>query len=519
MTAAVTIFAQSVVTNQERRLLTERANEVNLVLTNSLSTVSMNLALLRAGYEDGGAAGFTQDATAQLATSTTPRGYAVLRPSGNGFEVVTAAGQGLQAGQLVTGALAAAATAAQTTPKITTTGVYHAGNTRAIGFALRTGNGLVIVQQSLLGPVSAPAAAKTRPFSELRVVLYASTRPSPDQVLVATTKSLPLRGSVKYVPLAVGTSQWVTAVNAVHPLVGSVAASVPWVALGVGVVGSVLVFLLLEGMARRRDDAVEALGREHRFAESLQLRLLPVVPSVPGLDIASTYVPGGDDQQVGGDWFDVFELPSGQVAVVIGDVMGHDVEAAAIMSQVRASLRSYAVEGGDPALTIERLGDFVDLFGIQAVVTVVYGVLDPPAPDGSRKFAWANAGHLPPLVRFADGRVDELDQGSSPLLGAPSERSRPSGVSALPLGATLLLYTDGLVEVQGENLGAMIDNLRDVLSQSDTTTAEDVCASVLSSQLPSTRRDDVALLVVKVEAVQGDRHDDERQAASARGGT
>ena len=109
----------------------------------------------------------------------------------------------------------------------------------------------------------------------------------------------------------------------------------------------------------------------------MQRRLLPTLPALGGLDVASSYVAGADRQQVGGDWFDVFELPSGQIAVAIGDVMGHDVDAAATMAQVRAALRSYALAGGEPADTVDQLARFVELFGVSAVVTVVYGVLQP----------------------------------------------------------------------------------------------------------------------------------------------
>lgn len=515
-TVAVTVFAHDVVAGEEDRLLTERVNEVNLVLANSVSTISSNLQVLSRSYQAGGPASFTRDASAQIATSQAPRAVAVLRPVGGGFVVVDPAGRGLTAGQTVSAAPAEAARAAEAGSGMAATGVYRAGGSRALGFALGAPGGVVIYQQVLLGPVQPPAQAGTRPFSEVHVVLYASPRPDPGQVLLATTKSLPLRGAVKYAPLMVGSTRWVTGVKAVQPLVGSVAVAAPWVALTVGAVGSVLVFLVVEGMAWRRDVAVETLQVEHRFAESLQRRLLPTVPPLTGLDVASSYVPGADHQQVGGDWFDVFELPSGQVAVVIGDVMGHDVEAAAIMAQLRSSLRSYATEGGGPAWTLERLAAFVDLFAVPAVATVVYGLLEPPDAGGSRRLSWANAGHLPPLLRLADGRVEELDQGASPLLGAPCTQARPTGERLLPPGCTLLLYTDGLVEVQDQSLGVTVAQLQEVLGRAEQARAEEVCAAILSAQLPSSRRDDVALLVVKVNAEPSAPAGGQERAVSAR---
>jgi serine phosphatase RsbU (regulator of sigma subunit) len=498
VTAAVTVVTHVVVANQERKLLAERANEVNLVLSTSISTVSTDLSVLAREAGRGGSSQFVQEAVAQLSTGRNPVAVGLMRPSGGSFVVVAAAGQGLRAGQELSGVPAETMRIAGRSTGMVATGVYGSGRSRSVGYAVAAPGGLVIYRQSIVGPIHPPAQAGTAPFSEVHVVVYGSARPDPSQVLVATTTALPLRGTVRYVPLMAGSTRWLTGVAAVHPLVGSVASAAPWVALAAGLLGSILVFLLLEAAAYRRDSAVQALESEHRFAEALQRRLLPTLPPFAGLEVASSYVAGEYDQQVGGDWFDVFELPSGQVAVAIGDVMGHDVDAAATMAQVRAALRSYAVEGGDPARTLAQLARFVELFGVSAVVTVVYGLLDQPGPDGFRRFRWANAGHLPPLLRHPDGRVEELAEPSSPLLGAPSTEPRPMGDKRLGLRSTLLLYTDGLVEAEGQDLAANLGQLQAVLSRGDLPAAQDVCATVLDAQLTDSRRDDVAILVVKV---------------------
>jgi serine phosphatase RsbU (regulator of sigma subunit) len=498
VTAAATIATNVVVANQERRLLGERATEVNLVLTTSISTVETNLSVLAREVGRGGSSPFVQEAGAQLINSRNPSGIGLLRPSGQSFVVVAAAGRDLQAGQQLSGAPADAMRAAQGTSGMVATGVYGSGSSRSVGYALAAPGGLVIYRQSILGPIHPPSQAGTAPFSELHVVVYGSAQPDANQVLVATARALPLRGSVKYVRLMAGSTKWLTGVAAIHPLVGSVATAAPWVVLTAGLLGSILVFLLLEAAAYRRDSAVQALASEHRFAEALQRRMLPSMPPFAGLEVGSTYVAGADDQQVGGDWFDVFELPSGQVAVVIGDVMGHDVDAAATMAQVRAALRSYAVEGGAPDRTVTQLARFVELFGASSVVTVIYGLLDLPGPDKSRRFRWANAGHPPPLLRYPDGRVEELAEPSSPLLGAPSTVPRPMGDMWLDLNSTLVLYTDGLVEVEGQDLAANVGQLQAVLGKGGLRDAQDVCTTVLEAKLTGSRRDDVAILVVKV---------------------
>jgi serine phosphatase RsbU (regulator of sigma subunit) len=172
------------------------------------------------------------------------------------------------------------------------------------------------------------------------------------------------------------------------------------------------------------------------------------------------------------------------------------------MAQVRAALRSYAAEGGSPGRAVEQLATFVELFSASAVVTVIYGILDRPGPDGSRRFSWANAGHLPPLFRRPDGRVEELVDAISPLLGAPSNQPRPTGDRTLDLNSTLLFYTDGLVETEGADLAVTVGQLRDAFAGTHRPTAEGVCAAVLDTQLPGARRDDVALLVVTVTSLR-----------------
>ena len=520
--AAVTVglaaFAQVVVAHQEKTLLTERANEVNLVLTNSLSTTSSNLATLARDVAHGGTAAFALDAQDQLSAtpSTAPAGLALLHPSpGGAFVVVAEAGSGLAVGETVasTQAPAQAMRMALAGHSMTATGVYGSGKSRSVGFALAAPGGLVVYRQAVIGPVHPPSQAQSAPFSELRVVVYGSPRPDPNEVLVATTKSLPLHGTVKYVPLMAGATKWLTGVNAVHPLIGTLAAAAPWVVLGVGLAVSVLVFFLLEGMAYRRDLAMRALENEHRFAEALQRRLLPEVPVLVELDVASSYVPGSDNQRVGGDWFDVFNLEDGRTAVVIGDVMGHDEEAAAAMAQLRSAVRAYAAEGGDPSWVVGRLARLVDLFDIAGIVTMIYGVLDPAAPDGSRTFCWANAGHLPPLLRSPDGRTVELSDGNSPLLGAPFVGPRPMAQQRLEAGSALLLYTDGLVESLGENLASSIGRLVGVVERTDGSSSAELCQAVLREQVSGALRDDVALVVVRT--LSGDRA--ARGAASDRG--
>lgn len=502
LTGTAAWLTHVIVRDQENRLLRERANEVDLVLGTSITATTTQLSTLGTIARDGGTTLFTQEAAADVTTGTSAVTFALLRPAAGSYVVIAEAGHGLIKGETVGGLTATVLAAAQRGSAVVATPVLGSGANRTLGFALGgTGApaGTVVYRQSALGPVHAPRQAGTTPFHELRVVLYASTRPDPAQVLVTTTADLPLRGSVQYLPLTAGASHWLLGVSQIQPLVGSVAASAWWVVLISGIAGSVLIWLTLEQVARRRDAAVELYQREHRMAETLQRKLLPSLPTLSGLDIASRYVAASDGQHVGGDWFDVFDLGDRHTGVVIGDVIGHDVDAAAAMAEVRSALRAYAWESSEPAPVIKRLARLVDAFDIAGLVTVVYGVLGPPDEAGARWFQWANAGHPPPLLQLPDGHVDELGDGSSTVIGAPSYEPRSQGRRLLPPGAKLVLYTDGLVELPGVDLGHSLEHLRVALRcQTGDTSASDVCESMLRAQSIQRTRDDIAIVVVRI---------------------
>ena len=510
LSLGVILATRAIVRDQDSRLLKERATEVSLVLGTSISADEETLAGLGRIARDGGAGLFTKEAAGAVASGPGDIEFALLRPApGTGtpaphqgaFVVVAEAGDAFSVGQRVSGAAAVAMRAALQRAGLVATPVIGSGNNRLLGFALggpAVPAGTVVYRESRLGLLKAPREAGTAPFHELNVVLYDSSRPDQGQLVAATTRELPLRGQVQYLPFAVGTSRWTLAVSSPQPLVGMVAAWSPWAAAGVGAVGSVLVAAVLEQVVRRRDAAVDLYRSEHRVAETLQHKLLPRLSHLPGLEIASRYVAASDGQQVGGDWFDVFDLGAGHTGVVIGDVMGHDAEAAAAMAQVRASLRAYAWEGGEPASVLERLARLVEAFSVTGLVTVFYGVLGPPDETGARWLRWANAGHLPPFVRSPDGRVHELRGGRSGVIGAPGDEHRGQDERLVPAGSLLVLYTDGLVERPGAALTDCIERLRASLQHPDgATSADDVCDFILRTKPADQTRDDIALVVLR----------------------
>ena len=266
-------------------------------------------------------------------------------------------------------------------------------------------------------------------------MIYDSPRPKASEVLAETTDSLPLKGPVRDQPLPAGAAAWTLQAAAVHPLVGTTMEAAPWIVLIGGVALSILIGTIVEVEARRRKSAVALYDSEHRLAETLQRSLLPDFPACPGLAWRRPDLPGAAHQEIGGNWFDVFTLDDGRVGLVIGDVVGHDITAAAAMSKVQSTLRAAAWSGAQPCDVLDQLEGLIATFEITELVTVFYGVLELPDHEGQRTLTYANAGHLPPLVRSADGHVEALTAGSSVLLGAPTSPServdlRPDTCSA-----------------------------------------------------------------------------------------
>lgn len=232
---------------------------------------------------------------------------------------------------------------------------------------------------------------------------------------------------------------------------------------------------------------------ERRTAEALQRSLVPSrLPILPGLDLAARYIPG-QGNGVGGDWYDLFVLPSGWQCMVIGDVVGHGLRAAVIMGRLRSALRAYALEGGDPAEVLSKLDHKVLHFEPGAMATVLYAKFEP----GQKRLHLSSAGHLPPVLATPDGKVTMLDLPIDPPLGVRLGLRRRTTVLEVMPGWVLCFYTDGLVERRGSSID---QGLRRLCASVTPGPAESVCTTVMRGLIGSeTVGDDVAVLVVRRE--------------------
>jgi PAS domain S-box-containing protein len=242
-------------------------------------------------------------------------------------------------------------------------------------------------------------------------------------------------------------------------------------------------------------DHARVYEREHRIAETLQRSLLPDrLPQLPGLSVAARYLPAAAEADVGGDWYDVLPTPSGGVGLVMGDVAGKGLAAASMVGRLRSALRAYVLEGHPPARVVEQLNRLIwTEEDATQMATLLYVVVDPVA----ERLQWVNAGHPPPLL-LSDGRTPQFLEGGStvPLGVLPFPEFEEVSVP-IEQGATVVLYTDGLVERPGEHIDTGLDRLADAV-RGAAADPQEICDLVLRDLVPEAGApDDVALLTLR----------------------
>jgi sigma-B regulation protein RsbU (phosphoserine phosphatase) len=261
---------------------------------------------------------------------------------------------------------------------------------------------------------------------------------------------------------------------------------------------------LLQLAADRAALAVQTMtAQDDRLAAlALQRSLRPqALPVLPGLELAARYVTGTGN--VGGDWYDVFVLPSGELGIVVGDVAGSGLPAAVIMGRMRSALRAYVLEAEDPATVLRMLDRKIQYFEPDAMATVQYAVYSPE----SGQLTVSSAGHLPPVLAAPGCEPAPIEFDVDLPIGVADDVPRRSTVFGIPAGALLCSYTDGLVERRDESLdvgiGLLATTLGGTLARpgaiagADASLAESACAAVMRALVGKTpASDDVAVLML-----------------------
>ncbi|WP_380172242.1 SpoIIE family protein phosphatase [Kineococcus sp. DHX-1] len=253
------------------------------------------------------------------------------------------------------------------------------------------------------------------------------------------------------------------------------------------------------------------LHRQQReLAETLQRSLLTAPASPDHLEVAVRYTPAAEAARIGGDWYDSFVQPGGATTFTIGDVLGHDTEAAASMAQVRTLLRGVAVAtGAGPAAVLAGVDRAMVDLQVGTTATAVVARLEQTVDEagrGARRLVWSNAGHPPPVLVTPSGQVSLLHARTADLLlGVLPDAPRGDSVVDLEAGSTLVFCTDGLVERRGEGLDEGLTRLTAVLEDCvrRDLTLEALCDELLERVLPERPEDDVALLAVRLHRQDG----------------
>ncbi len=238
---------------------------------------------------------------------------------------------------------------------------------------------------------------------------------------------------------------------------------------------------------------------------TLQNALMPKLPEPDMLELAARYLPAARQSQIGGDWYDAVIMPSGDTALMVGDVVGHDISAAAQMGQIRNTLRAFAWAVDDtPASNVTRLDQAMDDLDVEGLATLVFARIEQSDEDlaaGRHTLRWTNAGHPPMLVVARDGTVQWLtSEEPDSMLGLGDPTQRTDNRSSIPPGATLLLYTDGLVERRDEDLDVGLDRLAAAAARHRERSLEAFLEGVLEDLLDPMLRDDVAVLAVRFQS-------------------
>jgi serine phosphatase RsbU (regulator of sigma subunit) len=309
----------------------------------------------------------------------------------------------------------------------------------------------------------------TSSFTDLNYALYLGPSERRANLLVSDLKHLPLKGQTAMTSIQFGSNSFTFVVNARHPLVGSFTQRLPWLIAIVGVLLSIGAALLTLRLVQRRTHAeelarsLERIAEENRelyseqrtIAQTLQHALLPeVLPKIEGVETGARYEAGVEGVDIGGDWYDLIALDDRRLLLVVGDVSGRGVRAAATMAALRYAIHAYAAQNDPPATILTKLSKLVDVRATGQLATILCALVDVDR----HHFTVTSAGHLPPLLMSNGGGTFIHGEVGVPIGVRSGVRYTSTGVDAPP-AATLLAFTDGLVERRGETIDTGLERL------------------------------------------------------------
>jgi serine phosphatase RsbU (regulator of sigma subunit) len=509
VTGALVLTSVAVYNRNERRLLKLRVRELSLVLAATAPSIETPLS--------------SADELANVTGGSAQKFTAFMAPYvGPGRQFTSVSLWPLGAPRLAPSTVLGSAPVLESMPErakrfftnstrpgvLNLTGLLNSSHP-ALGFDFSARDhvpGFVVYAEKPLPASRRSALEKNSAFSDLNYALYLGHSQRTSDVLVTSLKHLPIRGrqAADVVPFGAGVFTVVVSPNG--SLGGTFFQRLPWIIAIVGVFVSLAAALMTDRLARRRRYAEQLVGvldrvaaenrdmytEQRSIAQTLQHALLPdTLPDFDGLQVGARYVPATSGIDVGGDWYDVVAAGDGKVLVMIGDVSGHGLRAATTIAQLRHAALAYAAQDPSPSSVLGQLSDFINGVAHDYFATMLCAVVDV----GAHRLTIASAGHLAPLlIDEAGGRFVELDA-NVPIGVVRKSPYLETEVSVGP-NATLIAFTDGLVERRGEVLDVGLARLREAAG--NTALALEGLLSTLADGLASEGHlDDTAIVGIR----------------------
>lgn len=486
----------------ENRLLKLRVRDASSLLTETLPDVQSSLAAAAelAGATNGDVQRFRTFVAPLVGAAPAHHFVAVSlwhvsQPRRGPLTVV-----GL-APKLATGSDAAAFFAgAARSPKLSVIGLLQEPGPR-LGYAVisRAGGGFVAYGESAIPADRRARVASNSAFSDLDYVIYLGSAQRPQNLLVTSVSHLPFTGRHAADTVPFGNTALTIVMSPREPLSGTLSEWLPWIIAGGGLLITLAFTAAAVSITRRRRDA-EQLASENRrlygeqrgIAQTLQHALLPErLPEIAGMQVSARYEAGERGVDIGGDWYDLIALEDHRALAVVGDVSGRGLRAGTTMASLRYAIRSYAAQNDAPDTILRKLSDLLSTVEDHQLATVLCVCLD----IGRREITVTSAGHLPPLlISNGSGEYVQADVGLP--VGVRAGVSYTPTTVSVPPGATLLAFTDGLVELRGESIDEGLARLREAASN-DGSELSDMLSRLLSELRPEPAEDDIAILGVR----------------------
>jgi serine phosphatase RsbU (regulator of sigma subunit) len=512
VTGALVLVSHAQYQSNEKRLLALRVRDAGAAVSSALSGIQLPLvsAAELADATNGNVAKFKAFAAPLVGAPGSGRAFNSLSlwransPASGPVAVQGAAPVLAAQPSVATSFLAAAARS----PKLSVIGLLKVPQPR-LGYALANPSatgGYVVYAENALPASRHSRLQRTSAFAGLDYALYLGTGQNHANLLVSNVTHFPLPAPSHAETVPFGNNSLTLAMSSRVPLAGSLPRDLPWIIAGLGILLSLAAAALTLRLTQRRLAAealayrLEVIASENErlyseqrgIAQTLQHALLPdSLPRLPGIETSARYEAGEQGVEVGGDWYDVIAVDARRLLLVVGDVSGRGLRAATTMASLRYAIRAYAAQSEDPAEILTKVSRLVDVRESGQLATVLCAIVDVE----NRVLTVTSAGHLPPLL-LSDGSGQFLDSDVGLPIGVEPDSQYRSATVTVPPAATVVAFTDGLVETRGESLDEGLERLRVAATRHDVG-LPDLLGTLVTELVNGRSEDDIAIVGVR----------------------